>query len=95
MSKNYFETFGGGAFASGHKSISGAEIGVSLKISFDKDLSKLFEKAKLKSVYAVAKAIDEVGNKTKTQVIRAVAKQAGVKEANATLVAGTEKVDAA
>jgi len=52
---------------------------VVVKVGFDKDISKLFEKAGLKSPYAVAKAIDEVGNKTKTQVTRAVAKQAGVK----------------
>jgi hypothetical protein len=56
--------------------MSGAVV---VKVGFDKDISKLFEKAGLKSPYAVAKAIDEVGNKTKTQVTRVVAKQAGVK----------------
>lgn len=52
---------------------------VVIKMAFDRDVSKLFERAGLKSPYAVAKAIDEVGNKTKTQVTRVVAKQAGVK----------------
>ena len=51
---------------------------VAIKVNFDRQLSPLFAQAGLKSVYAVAKAIDEVGNKTRTQVIRSVAKQAGV-----------------
>jgi hypothetical protein len=52
---------------------------VAVKVEFSKDLSPLFAQAGLKSVYAVAKAIDEVGNKTKTVVIRQTAAQAGVK----------------
>lgn len=52
---------------------------VAVKIEFSKALSQLFEKAGLKSIYAVARAIDEVGNKTKTKVVRATAAQAGVK----------------
>ena len=53
--------------------------GVAVQIVVDRNLSPLCAQAGLKSIYAVAKAIDEVGNKTKTQVIRSVAKQAGVK----------------
>lgn len=52
---------------------------VAVRVEFTPHIAPLFERAGLKSVYAVAKAIDEVGNKTKTVVIRSVAKQAGVK----------------
>lgn len=52
---------------------------VAVRVDFSKDLAALFEKAGLKTPYAVGRAIDEVGNKTKTIVIRSVAKQAGVK----------------
>ena len=41
-------------------------------------LHSAFANAGLKSVYAIAKAIDEVGKKTTTQVARATAYQAGV-----------------
>ena len=55
--------------------------GISVSFTFSKSLSKLIEQAGLKAPYAIGRAIDEVGNKTKTQVIRTVAKQAGVKQA--------------
>jgi hypothetical protein len=42
-------------------------------------LHDAIDKAGLKAPYAIAKAVDEVGNKTMTQVRRSVAKQAGVK----------------
>ncbi|AZG75983.1 hypothetical protein [Methylocystis rosea] len=77
MTKNYFEPFGGGVFASGRKTITGGAIEFSIKL--ENNLAPLFEKAGAKSLYALGKAIDEVGSKTKTQVTRAVAKQAGVK----------------
>jgi hypothetical protein len=77
--KNTFEDFGGGAYASGRKYGKGPSGSVTVSIDFTKSLSGLFEQTGLKSVYAISKAIDEVGNKTKTQVIRAVARQAGVK----------------
>jgi hypothetical protein len=75
--KNYREEFGGGVVAGGRKSYSGGNI-IALKVDFTRDLSKVFDQAKLRSIYAIAKAMDEVGNKTKTQVIRSVARQAGV-----------------
>lgn len=53
--------------------------GIAISIEFDKKLSALFEKAGARSVYAVSKALDEIGNKTRTQVVRATARQAGVK----------------
>ncbi|MDB5596237.1 MAG: hypothetical protein JWM36_3198 [Hyphomicrobiales bacterium] len=43
-----------------------------------KELEALLDKAGLAAPYAIAKALDEVGNKARTQVIRATAKQAGV-----------------
>jgi hypothetical protein len=52
---------------------------VAVRVDFSRDLAALFEKAGLKTPYAVGRAIDEVGNKTKTIVIRSVAKQAGVR----------------
>jgi hypothetical protein len=52
---------------------------IAVSVKFDTNLSKLFEQAALKAPYAVGRAIDEVGNKTKTQVIRAVAKQVPTK----------------
>lgn len=52
---------------------------IAVKVDFTKDLAALFRQAGMATPYAVAKALDEVGNKTKTQVTRAVAKQAGVK----------------
>lgn len=53
------------------------DIAVALK--FDHALSDIIKRIGDKSEYAIRKAVDEVGNKTRTQVIRAVAKQAGVK----------------
>jgi hypothetical protein len=52
---------------------------VAVNVKFDKDIGALYERAGLGSVYAMGKALDEVGNKTKTQTMRAVAAQAGVK----------------
>lgn len=54
-----------------------ADLAVSL--TFDHGLSDIIKRLGEKSEYAIRKAVDEVGNKTKTQVIRAVSKQAGVK----------------
>ena len=51
---------------------------VPLRVDFSRNLSPLFAQAGLKSVYAVARALDDVGAKTRTRVIRAVARQAGV-----------------
>lgn len=83
MAKNYFRDFGGGVFASGRKTAESAalqyERAIGLRVEFSPDLAPLFDIAGLKSVYAIAKALDEVGNKTKTIVTRTVAKQAGVK----------------
>jgi hypothetical protein len=69
-------------FESAHELLQGGAmeaILVAVHVDLTKNLSPLFAKAGLKSIYAVGKAIDEVGNKTKTKVIRATAKQAGVK----------------
>ena len=60
------------------------DLAVALK--FDHALSDIIKRIGDKSEYAVRKAIDEVGNKTKTQVIRAVAQQAGVKVGRARAV---------
>ena len=53
--------------------------GIAISLTFDKRLSQLFEKAGAKSFLAVGRALDEIGGKTRTQVIRATAKQTGVK----------------
>ena len=53
---------------------------VDVKVTFT-DISRLegmIREAGLKAPYAIAKALDAVGNKTMTQVKRSVAKQAGV-----------------
>ncbi len=64
---------------------------IAVKVAFDKNIAALFDRAGLKSVYAVAKALDEVGGKTKTLVIRATAKQAGIKYGNALGVVKTRQ----
>ena len=79
LGKRYRESFGSEAYASGHKLGRGQSFDIEINVEFTKKLSKLFEEAGLSSTYAVSKAIDEVGNKVKTQVIRTVARQAGVK----------------
>jgi hypothetical protein len=60
------------------------EISVNFKLTAN--LSKIVESMGAASKYAVFKAIDEVGNKAKTQVIRETAKQAGVKYGRALAV---------
>src|SRR5579885_2528284 len=64
---------------------------IAVKVEFTKELSKLFGEAASGASYAVAKAVDEVGNKTKTQVVRAVAAQAGVKYGRALSVIGSRQ----
>lgn len=78
--KNYFENAGSGVFASGRKSFSGSSATLSVSIQFDAHLSEMIKQAGLRAPYAIGRAIDEVGNKTRTQVVKAVAKQAGVKQ---------------
>ncbi|MGJ0391168.1 MAG: hypothetical protein ACR650_00155 [Methylocystis sp.] len=53
---------------------------IAVKVSFDKDIAALLKKAGQGSSYALARALDEVGNKTRTQVIKATAAQAGVNQ---------------
>lgn len=79
LGKRYFQDFGSGAYASGRKFGAGPHGSIEVNVHFTKNLSELFDEARLSSIYAVSKAIDEVGNKVKTQVIRSVARQAGVK----------------
>ena len=52
---------------------------IGIKIKFSKELSCFFKSAEGKSLKAMARALDSVGNKTKTVVKRETAKQAGVK----------------
>jgi hypothetical protein len=52
---------------------------VAIKIGFTKELSCVFAGAEGKSLKAIARATDSVGNKTKTVVKRVTAQQAGVK----------------
>ena len=52
---------------------------VAVKIKFTKELSCLFKNLETNAAKNIARAIDKVGNKTKTIVKRATAKQAGVK----------------
>lgn len=52
---------------------------IAVKIKFTKELSGLFEKSEIKTFKNIARAIDQVGNKTKTVVKRVTAQQAGVK----------------
>ena len=56
-----------------------AEIDVKVAFTDISRIEGLIREAGLKAPYAIAKALDAVGNKTKTQLKRAVAKQAGVK----------------
>ena len=51
---------------------------IDFTVKWQGDIASLIEKAGLKAPYAIAKAIDEVGNKTATQVKRSTAAQAGV-----------------
>ena len=53
--------------------------GLTVSFGYDKGIADTIKAMGDKSEYAIRKAVDEVGNKTRTQVIRAVAKQAGVK----------------
>jgi len=76
MSKRYREDFGGGVFALGSR--QGAKM-LGVTFNMKGSLAELFKDMGAQSLYAIGKAIDEVGGKTKTQVVRAVAKQAGVK----------------
>ena len=52
---------------------------IAVKIKFSKELSCLFQNYELKAFKTIARAINQVGNKTKTVVKRATAQQAGVK----------------
>jgi hypothetical protein len=52
---------------------------ISVKMKFTKELSCAFEDADAKAAKNIARMIDSVGNKTKTALKRATAKQAGVK----------------
>ncbi|MGD9656908.1 MAG: hypothetical protein AB7U61_04585 [Methylocystis sp.] len=65
--------------------------GISISIQFDKKLSQLFERAGARSFIAVGRALDEVGGKTRTQVIKATAKQTGVKQARVRQVIKTKR----
>jgi hypothetical protein len=60
-------------------------------IKWSNDLAKLIEEAGLKAPYAIAKALDEVGGKTATMVIRSTAAQAGVPYARAKEVISTRQ----
>lgn len=64
---------------------------VDFKIKWSNDLAKLIEEAGLKAPYAIAKALDEVGSKTATLVIRATAAQAGVPYGSAKNVISTKQ----
>jgi hypothetical protein len=90
--KSYVESFGGGVAASGRGSIAGGSLAIGLNVRFDHKLSELFaQMGEKRTVYALSKAVDEVGAKTRTQVIRAVAKQAGVKYGRAKSVISSKQ----
>ncbi|QGM97797.1 hypothetical protein [Methylocystis parvus] len=91
MDKNYYEPFGGGVFGSSKRSVVGGSTNFSMSMKFDRRLSDLFEQAAAQAPYALRKALDEVGNKTRTQVIKATAKQAGVKQARVRNVIATKQ----
>jgi hypothetical protein len=65
--------------------------GIGISITFDNKLSALFDKAGAKSFLAVGRALDEIGNKTRTQVIKATAAQTGVKQGRVRQVIKTKQ----
>jgi len=85
MSK-YRESFGGDVFALGSR--SGAKF-LGCTFAMKGSAAELFKNLGEQSLVAIGRALDEVGGKTKTQVVRAVAKQAGVKYGRALDVIGS------